>query len=344
MKIYVLGGCGRQGSIIAQDLARKHEVVALDITKSKRLAKPVKFLKADCSSYNVLRDLLTKAGLVVGALPSHLGMNAMMAAIDSGVHYVDLSFCAQDLSSFNSSAMHKKLTVLHDCGVAPGLSHLIVGQALKQGVQNIQIAVGGVAKDREEDYIVTWSPEDLYEEYTRPARIVVEGEVRSVPACSGVRTINAGSGLQSYVTDGLRSLLSKAHMTSSMVEYTLRWPNHIENLGPLGLMTKEEFAEKITSKYKSNTDDKLVMQITANMRPVTLTVEGDDELSAMSKATAYSCSAFAQLVASGNYFRTGVIPPEDVALDDEAYKFVLDCLAEHGIEFDNTRYPFLEER
>lgn len=337
MRVFVLGGCGRQGSVIAQDLAKEHEVYAFDIVN--RTNHPVKFHKADCSSYNELRTWLPKADLVVGALPSHLGLNAMMAAIDSGVHYVDISFCEFDVAAFNSGAMHKRLTVLHDCGIAPGLSNLVAGQALKQGAQDIRIFVGGIAQTPEEDYIVTWSPEDLYEEYVRPARIIENGSVQTIKALSNTPITLADVGLQAYVTDGLRSLLSKAHMITNMAEYTLRYPGHIDSLD-IESFDKEGFVKYIQKKYRSGTDDVLHMTIIADDRRANLKVEGDTRLSAMAKCTAFSCSAFAQLVAGGDYKRLGVIPPEDVALDNDAYKFVLDRLSERGIEFD-TKYPFL---
>ena len=86
--------------------------------------------------------------------------------------------------------MHKQLTILHDCGIAPGLSHLVAGRAIRRGYNEVGIYVGGVSAYSEDDYVITWSPEDLLEEYTRPARIVESGQIKKVPALSGLGPIN----------------------------------------------------------------------------------------------------------------------------------------------------------
>lgn len=345
MKIFVLGGSGRQGSVIAKDLSRLHDVVTLDV---KTPPPNMVGEDVDCSDYKALRKHMPKADLVVGALPSHLGMNAIMAAIDSGSNYVDLSFCAQDLKKFDAGALHKGITILHDCGVAPGLSHLVAGRAIKQGYTEVGIYVGGVSAYSEDDYVVTWSPEDLLEEYTRPARIVSGGDIKEVPALSGLGPISipgVNREMEKFYSDGLRSLLRKKDMAPNMAEFTLRWPGHVDKVTPL--IEGGNFVEDIQKLYPNGNTDMLIMHISAANREenrhddTTLVVVGDENMSAMARTTALSCSAFAQLVANG-YHNPGVIPPEDVARDDEAYKFMMDTMAEYGVEFDE-RYPFMEQ-
>jgi saccharopine dehydrogenase-like NADP-dependent oxidoreductase len=336
MKILILGGCGRMGSVVAADLSRKYEVVRADIN-------PAADIVMDGGGYNFLAKVIPGHDLVVGALPSAFGHDAMLAAIDSFVDYVDLSFTPYDVSKLHDLAVRNGVTVLHDCGIAPGISNLVAGMAIWRGADHIKIYVGGVAADKEDDYVITWSPEDLYEEYTRPARIIRDGKVETVPALSNIPSIHVPEGLQGYITDGLRSLLSKAELVTGMEEYTWRWPGHIERISDLLEGEEKWFADGLKERFREGTDDKLVLEVVANRRPVTMTVYGDEKMSAMAKTTAMSCSAFAQLVASGTFRRPGVIPPEDVATDLSSYRFVLDCIAEHGAEF-NVRYPFVEEK
>lgn len=340
MKILVLGGCGRQGSVVASDLAQNYNITIADTNPSADIVD-------DLSNYKVLRKIMPSYDLVVGALPSFLGYYTIMAAIDSDVNYVDVSFMSQNISNFNSGAVRKNLTILHDCGVAPGLSHLVAGRAIHLGADEISILVGGIAADREDDYMITWSPEDLLEEYTRPARIIIDGEIKTLPALSDQTEvlIPAVGYLKSFYTDGLRSLLSKKDKVRLMEEKTLRWAGHIKKVGPL--IYENNFADKLNKLYAGVKKDVVVLKVSARWterklgHSVTLVVYGDDKMSAMAKTTALSCSAFVQLVASGKYNRTGVIPPEDVAMDDFAYKFVLDRMSEHNIEFDE-KYPFME--
>ena len=336
MQVLILGG-GRQGKIIAKDLSKDYKVTVADIEKISLTG--IKTKKIDCSNYKTLKKVMAKFDLAVGSLPSHLGMNAVSAAVDSNTNYVDLSFCSQDLRVFNKKALRKRLTIIHDAGIAPGISNMVAGMAIKHGAQDIDIFAGGVAKDREDDYIITWSPEDLYEEYKRPARVIINGEIRNIPALSNNQCIDTSTGLQGYVTDGLRSLLNKDKMVNNMSEYTFRWPGHAKRINDL-LGDKNKFVAGIKNRYKENNDDKMVLKIVANNSPVTMVTMGDKNLSAMSKTTAYSCAAFVRLIIGG-YGRIGVIPPEDIALDDKAYKFILDYLSGYGIGFD-TKYPFIK--
>jgi saccharopine dehydrogenase-like NADP-dependent oxidoreductase len=335
MKILVLGGCGRMGSVVAADLSRKYEVVRADIN-------PAADIVMSGSGYNFLAKVIPGYDLVVGALPSAFGHDAMLAAIDSSVSYVDLSFTPYDVSKLHDLAVQNGVTVLHDCGIAPGISNLVAGMAIWRGFNHIKIYVGGVAANKDDDYIITWSPEDLYEEYTRPARIIIDGKIETVPALRNIPHHDVSTGLQGYVTDGLRSLLDKAELVTGMEEYTWRWPDHIERISDL-LESEEKFVAGLKERYREGNDDKLVLKVAANRHPVTMTVYGDENMSAMAKTTAMSCSAFVQLLASGTFKRPGVIPPEDVATDLSSYRFVLDCIAEHGAEF-NVRYPFVEEK
>ena len=330
MKILVLGGCGRMGRIIAADLAKKYEVVVADV-------KPDADIVMDGGGYNYLAKAIKGHDLVVGALPSIFGYDAMLAAIDSGVNYVDLSFTSHDVSKLNDLAIKNGVSVLHDCGIAPGVSNLIIGRAIKNGARDIDIYVGGVAADEKDDYVISWNTNDLYEEYIRPARIIKNGKVETIPPLINVSDIDAETGLRGYVTDGLRSLLKKALLVENMKEYTWRWPGHIEKISVL-LGNRDRFVSGMKELYTEGNNDMLAMKIVADGKAVSMCVYGNEEMSAMARTTALSCSAFAQLLISGKYVKTGIIPPEDIALDDDAYKFVLDRMAKNGVEF-NERYP-----
>lgn len=344
----VIFGFGRQGKIVAHDMARTQgvtgiTVVDLDLSKDKNNnLTPYNYVEADLSDYKTLRELCEKNDLTIGCLPAKLGHTAMFAAIDAGVNYVDLSFLEQDYMGFDSGALRKRITIIPDAGVAPGLSNLIVGRAMLNKPRRVEIHVGGIASKREEDYVISWSPEDLEEEYTRPARIIQNGLTTTVPALSGQENVtfpNIGR-LQSYYTDGLRSLLSYAGQIDFMAEKTIRWPGHVEEVVK-PLVANGNFVEEIKNKFKSSDEeqDMLLMIVKADDDEVTLKIEGGLE-SAMSQATAHACSSFAALIASGTFPHTGVLPAERIARHDAAYKFVLDKMSEHGVNF-STKYPFM---
>lgn len=331
MKILVLGGCGRMGKIIAADLGKKYEIVVADV-------KPGADIVMDGGGYNYLAKAIKGHDLVVGALPSIFGYDAMLAAIDSGVNYVDLSFTSFDVSRLHDLAVKRDVTCLHDTGIAPGISNLIAGRAIKSGAKNIDIYVGGVAADEKDDYVISWNVDDLYEEYTRPARVIKNGKVETIPPLTDVSDIDTETGLRGYVTDGLRSLLKKALLVENMKEYTWRWPGHIEKISVL-LGSRDRFVSGMKELYTEGNNDMLAMKIVADGKAVSMCVYGNKEMSAMARTTALSCSVFVQLLAEEKYKQKGVIPPEDIALDDDAYRFILDHIAKNGVEF-NERYPY----
>jgi saccharopine dehydrogenase-like NADP-dependent oxidoreductase len=193
--------------------------------------------------------------------------------------------------------------------------------------------------------VITWSPEDLLDEYLRPARIIRDGKVVEVPALSGLEIIKIpGVGdVEAFFTDGLRTLLSEANRPigvpriKNMTEKTMRWPGHVGAVKPLianGTLVKE-----LTEKCREGAD-LVVFRVQADGDVVNMVERARDGMSAMARTTALTCAAFARWVASGKMQFAGVVPPEKLATDDAAYQFILDTLRARGILFDPP-YPFL---
>jgi lysine 6-dehydrogenase len=233
------------------------------------------------------------------------------------------------------------VAIVPDCGLAPGISNLIAGRAVADGpVDSIVIRVGGVAEDasRPYGYVVTWSLEDLLEEYTRPARIVVDGNPTTVPVFSGLERLHVdGVGeLEAFFSDGLRTLIDTLPDVRNMSEMTLRWPGHAAAVRPLVAAGRflEEFRERCIVDLPQ---DLVVLRVDMRRgktsQRVTLVSRHDPAsgLTAMSRTTALTCSVVAQLVAEGGLKETGVLPLERVARDARCHRFVLDGLAARGV-------------
>lgn len=86
------------------------------------------------------------------------------------------------------------MTIVPDCGVAPGLSNLLVGRAISKldQVEEVNIMVGGLPEVPVPPlgYTITWSVEGLIDEYTRKAKIVENGEVVEIEALTGLEEID----------------------------------------------------------------------------------------------------------------------------------------------------------
>jgi len=343
MQIIVLG-TGRQGKIIAQDLIESgYDVLVSDVSNPN--IKYAKFIQVDLSNPYKKLDVIKQADLVVCALPSRLGYETIKTCIMAEKNCVDLSYCEENVLDLDADAKQKRVKILPDCGVAPGLSNLIAGRAIHtQSPKKVSVQVGGFAKDSNVPlgYSLTWSPEDLLEEFLRPARIIKDGHVEEREVLSGIETFEVdGIGkLEAFYTDGLRTMLSNYGSVQTLEEKTIRRAGHMSETKRL--VEEGKFIEFI--QKCSNIEDVLVMRVIADGKEEVLIVKPEDGVSAMARATAFSCSVFAQILADDFVDGWGIIPPEILAQDDDCYTHILDKLAVKNIMFGTgnlTHYPFL---
>jgi saccharopine dehydrogenase-like NADP-dependent oxidoreductase len=343
-RLLVLGG-GAQGRVIATDLASalpRATVTVADL-RDPGLAGHgnLRWREADLADASALVALIAAHDLVVGALPSSLGFAAMRAAIAARRPMVDVSFCAEDSRSLDAEARRAGVTVIPDCGLAPGLSHLCVGfAAAGETPDEVIIDVGGVADDPLEPYgyVVTWSLGDLEEEYRRPARIVREGKVQAVPALSEltVEDVPGGGPMEVFLTDGLRTLLETLPGVPTMVERTLRWPGHVAAIRPL--LDSGRLIEELGARCRSHPPrDLVVLRIRvrrgAGVREIRLVDRYDPAsgLTAMARTTALTTSACAQIAAEGGFREPGVHPLENIGRDPAAFRRIVERLGRHHV-------------
>jgi saccharopine dehydrogenase-like NADP-dependent oxidoreductase len=213
------------------------------------------------------------------------------------------------------------------------------------------------------EYKAPFSPIDILEEYTRPARLVERGEVVERPALSEPELVDIDpvGTLESFNTDGLRSLL-KTMDVPNMKEKTLRYPGHIELMKIFresGFFGKDKIDVKgnkirpidLTSqllfpmwKLGDKEDEFTVMtiKVTGEKNGQTETHEYklydryDPEMgiSSMARTTGFTCTAAANLVLDGKYTQPGISPPEYVAAHEECFLDILDYLEERNVIYE----------
>jgi saccharopine dehydrogenase-like NADP-dependent oxidoreductase len=370
-KIVVLGA-GLVGKAIAIDLARKHDVTSVDVNDDAlALLKPhnVKAFKGDFSDTKALAKIIADFDLVVGAVPGFLGFQTVKTVIESGKNMVDISFFPEDSFLLDDLAKKHGVTVVTDCGVAPGMSNLILGfhhQRMK--IDTYECLVGGLPIVREwpYEYKAVFSPIDVIEEYIRPARYIQNGAVVVKEALSDPELIDFdGIGtLESWNSDGLRSLIKTIPGVPNMIEKTLRYPGCIEYLRVLresGFFSYDEIEVKgvkirpidVTAKLlfpkwkiKPGEQEFTVMRVRVigeeNGNPKTYEYNVLDRTDAatqtlsMARTTGYTCTAAVKLVLDGNYSRKGISPPEFVGEDETNFKFILGYLKARGVNYSIT--------
>ena len=140
----------------------------------------------------------------------------------------------EDSRKLYSIAEKNGVTAITDAGIAPGLSNLIFGRVLSEfdRVDSAKCFVGGLPQNPRPPWLYksVFSPLDVVEEYTRPARVVENGKIITKPAMTEIEPIKfiQIGVLDAFNSDGLRSLLDMP--IPNMVEKTLRFPGHIQKI------------------------------------------------------------------------------------------------------------------
>jgi lysine 6-dehydrogenase len=372
MKIVVLGG-GRVGSAMARDLARdeQFEVTVVDASEEalRRLGESgLRTERADLADSTAVGRAVREHDLVVGAVPGFMGFATLKAVLEADKDIVDISFFDQDPFLLDGLARERGRIAIVDCGVAPGCSNLILGRMAAEldRVDRFSCMVGGLPAERmwPFEFKAVFSPIDVIEEYTRPARFKRSGEMVTMPALTEVEPVDfPGVGtLEAFNTDGLRTLLRLD--VPSMVEKTLRYPGHVDKMRMLretGFFGTEPLEAGGTRVRPLDLTAKLLFsswQLGAGEEDFTvmrIEVEGEkggrrarhtwDLLdrydretgtTSMARTTGYTATSAVRLVAAGLYDRKGISPPEHVGRDAQAYGFILRHLAERGVVFKET--------
>ena len=370
-KVIVLG-TGLVGRAIAIDLAGEYNVTVVDLSTeavSRLKDKGISTIQVDLSIPGKVRDQVSGFDLAVGALPGHLGYNAIGEIIEAGINLVDISFMPQDFFGHDELAKKKGVTAVVDCGVAPGMGNLILGHHNEtMEVDSFLCFVGGLPLVREwpYEYKAVFSPIDVIEEYTRPARYVENGHIISKEALSDLELINFPTvgTLEAWNSDGLRSLLTTMKIPN-MIEKTLRYPGtteYIKVLKETGFFSYEEislggmkirpidFTSKILFpkwKLQQGEGDLTVMKIIIkgkeNGKPVGYTYNLYDEYdletetSSMARTTGYTCTAVANLLLKKGFERSGICPPESIGAIPESFEYVVEYLRKRGVYYNVTR-------
>ncbi|HEX8038585.1 MAG TPA: saccharopine dehydrogenase C-terminal domain-containing protein [Chryseosolibacter sp.] len=365
-KIVVLGA-GLVGKAIAIDLSKEFDVTGADINEEALRALQqhgIATRKVDVTERESTRSLLESCDLVVGALPGFMGFRAARTVIEANKNMVDISFFPEDAFALDDLAKSRGVTVVTDCGVAPGMGNIILGyHHPRMNVNRYECLVGGLPVIREwpYEYKAVFSPIDVIEEYVRPARFVQNGALVVKEALSDPELVHfEGIGtLESWNSDGLRTLIRTMDGIPNMIEKTLRYPGCIEYLRVLresGFFSGEEIEVKgiairpidVTAKLlfprwklKPGEEEFTVMRIRISGEESGLSksyeyslldrTDKASETLSMARTTGFTCTAAARLVLGGKFSRAGICPPEYLGESENNFRFVMELLRARGV-------------
>jgi len=362
-------GAGLVGFPIALDLSRdkNFSVTICDIRKDRldwiKEHHGLNTQQADLSDATAVRNIVRKADFVVSAVPGYLGFQTLKLIIEEGKNVVDIAFFPEDLFELEELAAKQGVIAVSDIGVAPGMSNLLTGYGFSKldKTEKVRIFVGGLPKVRQLpfEYRAVFSPIDVIEEYTRPARFIRQGNLVEMPALSEPEFLNfTGFGtLEAFNSDGLRSLIRTIECPD-MIEKTMRYPGHIAKiklLQEIGFFSTDMVNVKgqlirpidLTTQLLfpmwdlKDEEDITIMMVSVegikDGRKLKFTWELSDQfdqatgIHSMARTTGYTATAAVRLITSGLYTKKGISPPEYIGFDPACVAFMLKDLAKRGV-------------
>jgi len=372
MSNVIVLGAGMVGSAMAIDMAKKHRVTVTDLSQDvignvQQKCSDLTTKQLDVTNKKELQRIIKQHDLVINAVPGFLGYETLKAIIEAGMNVIDIAFFPENSLELDALAKENNVTAIVDCGVAPGMDNVILGyynETMK--LTDFECLVGGLPKIKKWPfcYKAPFSPIDVIEEYTRPARYVEHGEVvvrEPLTDCEYVEFDKVGT-LESFNSDGLRSIIFTMPHISNMKEKTLRYPGHVEYVKVLkesGFFSEEkvkvngnmisplDFTSQILFnewKLGEKQEEITVLRVTLkgeNARGETEEVIYDmhdeysceTETSSMARTTGYTATAAANLFLEGLFTEKGVFPPELVGKHKVCFDYFFNYLEERNIHY-----------
>jgi len=375
MSTIIVLGAGMVGAAMAIDLASKHRVTLTDFNEErlkhiKNKCNLLETKKVDVRDKQNLSKEIVDFDLVICAVPGFLGFETLRTIIETGKNVVDISFFPEDALELNTLAKEKNVTAIVDCGVAPGMDNFILGYYNEQlKLTDFECLVGGLPKQKKWPffYKAPFSPVDVIEEYTRPARYVENGHIvvrEPLTDCELLDFDKVGT-LESFNSDGLRSILFTMPHIPNRKEKTLRYPGHVEyvrvlketgffskqpiniagvEVTPLdftcNLLFKEwklgETEEELTVMrvmVKGTNKDGKTEEVIYNLYDE---YDPKSQTSSMARTTGYTATGAANMLLDGVFTDKGVFPPELIGKHAVCFEYILKYLADRNIHYTKT--------
>jgi lysine 6-dehydrogenase len=359
MRMLVLGA-GLQGSACAYDLLQNPEVTQVRLADLRFDHLPA-FLAPhsgprliptvlDVRDREAVLAVMRECDAVMSAIPYYFNLPLAECAVEAGVHFCDLGGNTEIVfqqKQLAEKAIAKGVTVVPDCGVAPGMVNILAQHGIQQmdRVESVRIYVGGLPQNPEPplDYQIVYSLEGVLDYYTTLSWVVRDGKRVHVTALSEREMVEfpepVGALEAFHTAGGLSTMAFRYEGQIPTMEYkTLRYPGHAEKMEvirELGLLDLEPvdvkgikvvprdlFISVVGPKLtKPKGRDLLALRVTVSgtkdgvpaTRQFDLIDRYDEQagISAMMRTTGYSLSITGQMQVRKQVGPAGVWTPDE---------------------------------
>jgi lysine 6-dehydrogenase len=360
-------GAGLQGSACAYDLLQNPEVTQVRLAdihldhlppflapySGKRLIPT----PLDVRDRTAVLAVMRECDAVMSAIPYYFNLQMAECAVEAGVHFCDLGGNTEIVfqqKELMAKAKAKGITVVPDCGVAPGMVNILAEHGIRQldSVRAVRIYVGGLPQDPEPplNYQVVYSLEGVLDYYTTLSWVLRDGRRTHATALSEREPIEfpapVGTLEAFHTAGGLSTMAFRYEGKIPEMEYkTLRYPGHaqiVEAIRELGLLDLEPVDVKGVrvvprDVFLAVAGPRLTKPDGRDLLALRVIVEGTKDgrsaerrydlvdrydevhgISAMMRTTGYSLSITGQMQARGEVQPPGVWTPDE-CMPAEAY-------------------------
>ena len=359
MRMLVLGA-GLQGSACAYDLLQNPDVKQVRLADLHFDHLPG-FLKGmsgprlipttlDVRDRDAVLALMGECDAVMSAIPYYFNLQLATCAAEAGVHFCDLGGNTEIVfqqKELQEKAAAKGITIVPDCGVAPGMVNILAQHGIAQldSVSSVRIYVGGLPQNPELplNYQIVYSLEGVLDYYTTPSWVVRNGKRETVVALSEREDVKFAAPVGTleafHTAGGLSTMAFRYEGKIPTMEYkTLRYPGHaalMESIRSLGLLDLEPVdvkGAKVVPRdvFVNVVGPRLTKPSGKDLLALRVIVEGEkggapakrqydlidryDEkhgISAMMRTTGYSLSITGQMQVRGEVQPPGVWTPDE---------------------------------
>lgn len=347
---YAIAGLGNQGEAVLRFLLEYTDnyIETYDIAKA---SKPAYRWLDDRDIHrwthfrkSVFAFSFDGRGTMISCLPPELNPGLAIKCMLAGWNMVDLGgvlkYSLETLKK-NNLAVQRKVSVIPDVGLAPGLPASVLKGWKDFGSRHIVTFCGGLVRKPKLPfgYSRSFDANGVIKECTGIAEVVRNGKLKLIPALSERRSVFVPrlGVLEASPTSGGTSF--SARLLSGELDrfeyFTLRYPGHWDYLkeNVLSQPNPAEVLTGITDTVSRSNPDLVVFGyelVDGSGGWMFWDYDHENEISAMAQATGYVAAAVATMVAE-NALPNGVLGMHDVSFPEVKHR-VTSCMPNQFME------------